>query len=94
MELPRTPHGLVTPLAVVRAVRKAPLKTLARQVGVPWQDVRDWELGEATIPSPAMTKRLALALGWKWQDLAGPHLEPEDAWQTLVHARQRIAQAQ
>jgi hypothetical protein len=94
MELTRTPHGLVTPLAVVRAVRNTSLKMLARQVGAPWNDVRDWEAGEARIPTAAMTKRLGLALGWKWQDLTADPLDPDDAWQTLCDARQRIAAAQ
>jgi len=94
MELPRTSSGLVMPLAVVRAVRGVSIKSLARQVDTTWQDVRDWEAGEARIPSAAMTKRLGLALGWKWQDLAADPLDPDDAWQTLCDARQRIAAAQ
>lgn len=92
MELPRTPEGLVTPLAVVRACRAIPHRTLAQRIGVDWQTLREWELGEGN-PPPASWKRLGLALGWRWQDLCGPHLDPDDAWQTLLDARQRIAAA-
>lgn len=82
----------MTPLAVVRACRDVPHCTLARMVGVTKADLGQWERGEGR-PAPAMWKRLALALGWRWEDLAGPHLDPDDAWQTLLDARQRIAQA-
>jgi len=93
MELPRTPEGLVTPLAVVRACRDVSHRTLARRVGSHWEDIADWERGEGR-PATATWKRLGLALGWSWEDLAGPHLDPDDAWQTLLDARQRIAAAQ
>lgn len=93
MELPRTPEGLVTPLAVVRAIQNVSIKTLAARVQVSWQDVVEWERG-AKQPSSAEAKRLALALGWRWRDLSGPALEADDAWQTLLDARQRIAAAQ
>jgi DNA-binding XRE family transcriptional regulator len=93
MELPRTDEGLVTPLAVVRACRDISHRTLARRVDVTWEDIAAWEVGDGR-PAPATMKRLGLALGWNWQDLAGEHLDPDDAWQTLLDARQRIAAAQ
>jgi len=91
MELPRTPHDLVTPLAVVRSVRRVSLKELGRRVGVKYEDVRDWERGEARIPSQAMTKRLGLALGWPWEDIAGAHLDPGDAQERLMRARKHAS---
>lgn len=94
MELPRTPEGLVTPLAVVRAAQGASLKGVARQVGVRWEDVRDWEQGEARVPNAAMWKRLGLALGWRWADLVEAPCEYDDAWQALLNVRQAIAAAQ
>lgn len=93
MELPRTPEGLVTQLAVVRAAQGVSLKCLARQVGATWEDVRDWEQGEASVPSGAMWRRLGMALGWRWCDLVEAPAEYDDAWQTLLHVRQAIAAA-
>jgi DNA-binding XRE family transcriptional regulator len=93
MELARTPEGLVTPLAVVRACRDLPHRTLAKRVGVTWEEIAEWERGEG-CPTSAMWKRLGMALGWRWDDLCGPHLDPDDAWRTLLDVRQRIAAAQ
>lgn len=91
MEMTRTPEGLVTPLAVVRSIRDLTHQTVGHRVGVKAEQVLAWERGEP-IPAGAMAKRLGLALGWEWQDLLGPHLPTEEAWSTLVHARQKIAE--
>ena len=89
MNLPVTTDGMVTRLAIARATRAVDVKALAYSVGVPWQDLRDWERGEARVPTDAMFKRLGLALRWKWLDLAGPNMSQEDAYDALVSARNR-----
>lgn len=91
MELPRRADGLVEPLAVVRSIRDVSHKTLAARVGVDAETVYRWECGEESIPSTAMMKRLGLALGWAWCDLASPPKPMGEAWQTVLAARQAIA---
>lgn len=91
MELPRREDGLVEPLAVVRAIRDVSHKALAARVGVDAETVLRWETGREPIPSVAMTKRLGLALGWSWYDLATPPRPVGEAWQTVLAARQAIA---
>lgn len=93
MELTQTPDGLVTRLALIRGIRAVPCKSLARQVGVDASQVWRWETGVET-PPPAMFKRLGLALGWPWHDLACPPMASEDAWQSLVTARKNAAVAE
>lgn len=91
MELVRRTDGLVSPLAIVRAIRGETHAGLARAIGVAPETLFSWERGETNIPTGAMAKRLGLALGWRWQDLLGEPKPHDEAWRTLVEARQRIA---
>lgn len=90
MELVRTTDGMVTRLAVVRAIRNVSHQTLARQIGEEATVVFSWERGEP-IPTTAAVKRLGLALGWRWQDLFLPPQTYDEAWQFLLDARQAAA---
>jgi ribosome-binding protein aMBF1 (putative translation factor) len=91
MELHRCADGTVTPLAVVRALQGITIDTLAKRVQEDPCVVFSWETGATEIPSDAAAKRLALALGWRWRDLLVEPLPYEEAWQTLLDGRQRIA---
>jgi len=90
MELTKTPEGNVSRLALVRAIRDQTHQAVGRQVGVTHNVVYEWERYDM-VPSTAMAKRLAMALGWKWQDLLLPSLPYEDAWTMLLDARKRQA---
>ena len=90
MELTRTSDDLVSRLALVRAIRDQTHQTVARRVGVTHETLYEWER-EGKIPTQSMAKRLAMALGWKWQDLLLPPLPHDEAWSMLLDARKRQA---
>ena len=89
MELPKTPEGNVTQLAVVRALRNVTRETLARDLGIPAVQVLWWECGEK--PSPAVAKRLGLRLRWEWTKFMSEPMAYEDGWATLVKGRKSMA---
>jgi hypothetical protein len=91
MELHRCADGMVTPLAVVRAMQGVTIDTLAKRIQYPASDVFAWETGQEPIPSDAAAKRLAMALGWRWTDLLGAPMPYDQAWSLLLEGRQRIA---
>lgn len=85
MQLIRTEDDLVTRIALVRAMRGVSHASLAKQLGVEAAQVLHWERGE--LVKPSMAKRLGLALRWPWSEFMLAPLPHDEAWDSLVKAR-------
>lgn len=85
MNLPTTPDGLVTRMAVARAARGLSCASLGEAVGVTAAQVSCWERG-VSEPSPAQRCAVALRLGWPIRDLVLPPLAEGEAWSVAVKA--------
>lgn len=91
MEISRTPEGLVTPLALVRTVRKETATRLGRSIGVDDDTIIEWERG-ISVPKGSQLKRLGLALRWPWRDFLTPPMTYAEAEEHLCRSRKRIAE--
>jgi len=89
MELERTSDGLVTPLALWRAARGIPHKTLGTQVGQTAQWVLDAERLHLE-PKRSELMRLGMALRVPWSHLEQPPMPYSLAWENLLKIRRRL----
>lgn len=87
--LPVTEEGLVTGLAIARAVRSCSRDTLATRVFVKTVDITAWERGAAT-PTGAQLRRLGLALRWPMANLQVQPVDLDEAAALVSGAKQRI----
>lgn len=85
MNLPTTPDGLVTRMAIARAARGLSCATLGEAVGVTASQVSCWERG-VSEPTPAQRCAVALRLGWPVKDLVQPPLSEKEGWTMAVKA--------
>jgi transcriptional regulator with XRE-family HTH domain len=93
VELIRTADDLVTRVALVRSMRGLTHAKLAERLMVDPVTVLHWERGQDPL-TPALCKRLGLALRWQWTDFMLPAIPHDDAWQSLVQYRQAAAKAE
>jgi ribosome-binding protein aMBF1 (putative translation factor) len=90
MELTRTSDNLVTRVALVRAMRGWSHATLAQKVGVDALTVLRWERGQESL-TPAMCKRLGMAMRWKWHEFSLPALPYDEAVGSLTMFRRKAS---
>lgn len=88
VNIPTTPDGTVTGLAVARAARNLSCSDLATPLGVTAAQVSAWERG-VSVPSRGQLAGLALRLGWAVGDLEC-RLSEGEGWSLAVRVRNRM----